>query len=131
MQALKAAGRRVLVVDDNQDAALSLAALLDLQGHATRVAFSGREALERIESFHPDVALLDLGLPEMDGYELAGRLRALPVASRIRLIALTGYGQAEDRQRTHRAGFDDHLVKPVDLAALERTLVGTSSAAKP
>jgi CheY-like chemotaxis protein len=112
----------VLIVDDNQDAANSLAALLACHGHEAQVAFTGKQALEQIESFQPEVALLDLGLPEMDGYELAGRLRALPRLNGIRLVALTGYGQAEDGQRTQAAGFHDHLVKPVALQALERAL---------
>ncbi|MDE2051247.1 MAG: response regulator, partial [Gammaproteobacteria bacterium] len=116
------APKRVLVVDDNADAAESLAMLLSLQGHETRVALSGREALEAMETFRPDVALLDLGLPKPDGYELAARIRAMPQLRGIRLVALTGYGRSEDRQRTEAAGFDDHLVKPVDLAALTRTL---------
>ena len=118
--------RRVLIVDDNQDAANSLAALLGLHGHEVQVALSGRQALERLESFRPEVALLDLGLPEMDGYELAGRLRAMPQLNGIRLVALTGYGQAEDGQRTQAAGFHDHLVKPVALQTLERSLAGIS-----
>lgn len=114
--------KRVLVVDDNADAAQSLAMLLGLQGHETRVALSGREALAAVEAFRPDVALLDLGLPVLDGYQLAARLRAQPQLRGLRLVALTGYGRSEDRQRTRAAGFDDHLVKPVDLAALTRTL---------
>lgn len=114
--------KRVLVVDDNADAAESLAMLLDLQGHTTRVALSGQEALEAVTEFRPDVALLDLGLPKLDGYELAARLRALPQLRGLRLVALTGYGRSEDRQRTRAAGFDDHLVKPVDLATLTRAL---------
>lgn len=124
---IKGLPRRVLIVDDNQDAANSLAALLTIHGHEAQVAFSGREALERLESFRPEVALLDLGLPEMDGYELAGRLRATPQLNGIRLVALTGYGQAEDRQRTHAAGFDAHLVKPVGVPALQRTLAGIAT----
>jgi CheY-like chemotaxis protein len=124
----KAPPRRVLIVDDNQDAANSLALLLDFQGHETEVAYSGREALDRIELYRPEVALLDIGLPEMNGYELAKRLRAMPALADLRLVALTGYGQAEDRQRTEAAGFDDHLVKPVDLPALERALAGSSAA---
>jgi PAS domain S-box-containing protein len=121
---LRSPPRRVLIVDDNVDAADSLAMLLSHAGHETQVAYSGREALERVECFEPQLALLDIGLPEMDGYELASRLRALPRLSRTRLIALTGYGQSEDRKRSQEAGFDDHLVKPVDLAALERALAG-------
>jgi signal transduction histidine kinase len=114
--------KRILVVDDNADAAESLAMLLNLKGHETRVALRGGEALEQAETFKPDVALLDLGLPEMDGYELAARLRAVPGLQAIRLVALTGYGRSEDRQRTQAAGFHGHLVKPVDLAALGRAL---------
>lgn len=117
-----APAKRILVVDDNADAAESLAVLLALQGHETRLALTGAEALEAAWAFGPDVALLDLGLPAMDGYELAARLRAMPQLRGIRLVALTGYGRSEDRQRTRAAGFDDHLVKPVDLAALTRAL---------
>ena len=122
--ALKAAPRRILIVDDNADAAESLALLLGCSGHTTHVALSSEDALERVEAFAPQVALLDIGLPRMDGYELARRLRSMPSLRAVRLIALTGYGQAEDRERALDAGFDDHLVKPVDLLALERTLAG-------
>jgi CheY-like chemotaxis protein len=80
-----------------------------------------------VESFRPDVALLDIGLPEMNGYELAKRLRAISPLNGVRLVALTGYGQAEDHQRTRVVGFDEHLVKPVDLAKLERALAGSSA----
>jgi CheY-like chemotaxis protein len=114
----------VLIVDDNEDAANSLAMLLSIHGHDTQAVYSGKDALSRVRSFKPEVALLDIGLPEMNGYELAQRLRAMPHLEGMRLIALTGYGQAEDRQRAQAAGFDDHLVKPVDLSALSRTLRG-------
>ncbi|HVS76278.1 MAG TPA: ATP-binding protein [Steroidobacteraceae bacterium] len=120
--AMETAPRRILVVDDNADAAQSLAVLLGLQGHETRVALSGREALEALRGFTPEIALLDLGLPDMDGYALAAQLRAAAHLQGIRLVALTGYGRSEDRQRTQAAGFDDHLVKPVDLTALTRVL---------
>jgi signal transduction histidine kinase/CheY-like chemotaxis protein len=120
----EAARRRVLIVDDNADAANSLAMLLALRGHETQVAFSGREALERIDAFRPEVVLLDIGLPEMDGYELADRLRERPALRGVRLVALTGFAQPEDQQRARSAGFDDHLVKPVSLSALERVLAG-------
>jgi signal transduction histidine kinase len=114
--------RRVLIVDDNADAANSLAMLLTLGGHEAQVSYSGQQALERVESFHPEVALLDIGLPGIDGYELARRLRTMPNLRSVRLVALTGYGQLEDRQRAQAAGFDAHLVKPADLSALERVL---------
>ena len=119
----KPSARRVLIVDDNTDAANSLAALLNLKGHETRAVYSGREALECFESFKPDVALIDIGLPEMDGYELVRRLRASAKGMRPRLVALTGYGQTEDRERARAAGFDDHLIKPVGLPELEGALV--------
>jgi signal transduction histidine kinase/DNA-binding response OmpR family regulator len=114
--------KRILVVDDNADAAESLAMLLSLQGHEARVALHGEEALAKARGFKPDVAFLDLGLPDMNGYELAARLRTMPELQAMRLVALTGYGRSEDRHRTQAAGFDEHLVKPVDLAALARAL---------
>jgi signal transduction histidine kinase len=120
----RVAPRRTLVVDDNHDAAESLAMLLSLDGHEVDAVFTPQQALERAETFRPEVMLLDIGLPGMDGYEVARRLRAMSGGQKIRLIALTGYGQQEDRQRALAAGFDDHLVKPVDhgklAAALER-----------
>jgi len=112
--------QRILVVDDNRDAAESLAALLRLDGHQTATAFNGYEALTTAESLRPQVILLDIGLPGMNGYEVARRLRE--VDSRARLVALTGYGQPEDRERAYRAGFHQHLVKPVDPDALARVL---------
>jgi CheY-like chemotaxis protein len=120
--------RRVLIVDDNADAAESLSMLLALQGHELQVACSASEALASVSAFRPEVALLDIGLPEMSGYELAQRLRALPRMSGLRLIALTGYGQLEDQQRALASGFDAHMVKPVDLQALERVLAGDTVA---
>jgi signal transduction histidine kinase len=114
--------RRILVVDDNVDAAASLAQLLRLEGHQTEAVYSAKGALEAVATFGPDVVLLDIGLPDMDGYEVAKRIRA--GGHSVRLVALTGYGQAEDIQRTHSAGFDAHLVKPVDFVALERTVAG-------
>jgi signal transduction histidine kinase/DNA-binding response OmpR family regulator len=116
---------KIMIVDDNTDAADTLASLLQMQGHETHALYSGREALQRVLSLHPDVALLDIGLPEMNGYELARRLRAMPQLKGLRLIALTGYGQGEDRQRGQAAGFDEHLVKPVELDALGRALQST------
>ena len=120
--------RRVLIVDDNTDAADSLALLLKFNGHETHAVYSGKEALASIELFKPDVAVLDIGLPEMNGYDLARQIRKMPQSKGLRLIALTGYGQVEDQQRAHAAGFDGHLVKPVDLSSLERAIGGTSGA---
>jgi CheY-like chemotaxis protein len=119
--------RRVLVVDDNVDGAESLALLLSLDGHDVRMAHDGRSALAAAEEYRPDVVLLDIGLPDgLDGYEVARRLRSeLGLASTL-LLALTGFGQAEDRRRSRDAGFDDHLVKPVDPARLKDLLSGAS-----
>jgi PAS domain S-box-containing protein len=125
-----AAPRRVLVVDDNEDAAETLAALLRIEGHEVQAVYNGRKALERVDNFVPHVVLLDIGLPEMNGYELAQCLRRLPQLSEVHLVALSGYGQAEDRQRSQAAGFDDHLVKPVDPSALRRVLA-TAAATVP
>jgi signal transduction histidine kinase len=111
-----AASRRVLIVDDNEDGALLLDFALSKMGHTTRTAFDGPSALEAAVEFLPDVALLDIGLPAMDGYEVARRLRDLLGERTPALIALTGYGQESDRARSRAAGFDRHLVKPVDLA---------------
>jgi PAS domain S-box-containing protein len=119
--------RRILIVDDNEDAANSLAMILSLEGHEVQSVYTAHEALARVLSFKPNVALLDIGLPEMNGYELARRLRAHPQVEGIRLVALTGYGQAEDREHARGVGFDDHLVKPADLRALQQALVGTTA----
>jgi signal transduction histidine kinase len=116
--------RRVLIVDDNVDAADSLALVLELDGHVTKTGYSAQDALEQAVAFEPDVILLDIGLPEMDGYEVARRVRALGRADDVKLIALTGYGQVEDLRRAQEAGFDDHLVKPVDFEILTRCLAG-------
>lgn len=111
-------------MDDNTDAADSLSMLLALQGHQTRVAYSAKDALVSATEFDPDVGLLDIGLPGMDGYELARQLRAKAQGKALRLVALTGYGQPEDHQRVMSAGFDAHLVKPVVLTAFESVLEG-------
>jgi CheY-like chemotaxis protein len=110
--------RRILVVDDNRDSAESLALLLELSGHDVRTAGDGLEALEVAERFRPDVALLDLGMPRLNGYETARRIRQQPWGRSMVLIAQTGWGQEDDRRRTREAGFDAHLTKPVDTAAL-------------
>ena len=107
------AARRILVADDNHDSAEVLATLLNLHGHDVRVAHDGIEALAVAETFLPDIVLLDLGMPKMDGYETARQTRSRPWGKNVMLIALTGWGQQQDRQRTAEVGFDHHLVKPV------------------
>ena len=116
------AGRRLLVVDDNQDSAESLALLLEIHGHEVRIAFTGPAALETARTFRPEVILLDIGLPGMDGYQVARELRAGQEGHPLVLVALTGYGQDEDRRLSREAGFDHHLVKPVDLQELARVI---------
>ncbi len=111
----------MLIVDDNRDAALLLHDLLQSQGYEVRVAFDGADAVGVARRFRPDIAVLDIGLPVMDGYELAGRLREA-LGTGVRLVALTGYGQQSDQRRAAEAGFDRHLVKPVDPATIGRVL---------
>ena len=111
-------GGRVLVVDDNVDAADTMAALLESCGFTVAVAYAPDEALRRLETFQADIALLDIGLPGMDGYQLARTMHAGPRGAGIRLVALTGYGQASDVARAHANGFDAHMAKPVDVDAL-------------
>jgi signal transduction histidine kinase/ActR/RegA family two-component response regulator len=118
----ESAGRRVLVVDDNDDAATSLSLLLGSLGYETRTAGDGEAALRVAEDFRPDAMLLDIGLPRLNGYDVARALRARPWGKDVTLIAVTGWGQAEDRQRTMAAGFDEHMVKPVDPDVLLRRL---------
>ena len=120
---------RILVVDDNVDAAESIAVLLSLDGHEVRSVHDSQRAIDLALEFRPDVMLLDIGLPGMDGYEVARQLRSRQEISHMRLIAVTGYGQQEDRDRTREAGFDQHLVKPVEPEALNAVL-GTVEAAK-
>jgi CheY-like chemotaxis protein len=111
--------KRILVVDDNEDAASMLASGLSTYGHDVRTAPDGPTALHLAEVWQPHVAVLDLGLPVMDGYELARRLAERGGTAGTRLIAVTGYGQEEDRRRTADAGFAAHLVKPIDIEALQ------------
>jgi len=111
-------GRRILIVDDNRDALDSLAALMEMSGHEVHAATDGELALEVAERCRPHVVLLDLGLPKLDGYEVARRLREKPWGKEAVIIALTGWGQDEDRRRTRESGFDAHMVKPLDLDAL-------------
>jgi signal transduction histidine kinase len=120
-------GRRILLVDDNRDAADSLALLLGLDGHDVRVAYAGQPALELAHQFQPEVAIVDLGLPDVNGYDVARLLRRDAALAHIVLIALTGWGQEEHRRRAFEAGFDHHLAKPVDLAQLAVLIGGTAA----
>lgn len=115
-------GLRVLVVDDNRDAADALQTLLELRGHEARAVYGGEPALEAGAEMRPDVVLLDLGMPGVDGFETARRLRSEDWGRELALIALTGWGQDSDRSKTRDTGFDHHLVKPVDLPSLEALL---------
>jgi CheY-like chemotaxis protein len=115
-------GHRLLVVDDNHDAAISLATLLRLQGHNVQIAYDGPTALKVAVAIHPDLVFLDLGMPGMDGYEVARRVRQTPGLEHVVLAALTGWGQPEDRRRTADAGFDHHLVKPLDQEQVDNLL---------
>jgi signal transduction histidine kinase len=115
--------KRVLIVDDNQDAADSLSMLLQIQGHDVQTAYGAQDALDRAAAFDADVVLLDIGLPMMNGFEVARRLRAS--GNPARLVALSGYGQPQDIRRTRNAGFDAHLVKPVDLEQVDAVLAGS------
>ena len=113
---------RILVVDDNHDSALSQAMMLSIMGHETRTAHDGESAVASAESFLPEVVLLDIGLPKLNGYEVAQRIREQPWGVSMFLIAVTGWGQEEDRQRSTEVGLNVHMVKPVEPAALEKLL---------
>jgi CheY-like chemotaxis protein len=113
-----AASRRVLVVEDNADSADLMRMILELRGHVAMAVYDGQAALELIETFAPDVVLLDIGLPDIDGYELATRLRQRPNALHARLVAVTGWGQGVDHARSREHGFVAHLTKPVDAAVV-------------
>jgi PAS domain S-box-containing protein len=119
-------GRRVLVVDDNVDAAQSLRMALELAGHVAVAVHNGPEAIRTVHKLAPEVVLLDIGMPRMNGYEVAERLRAMPGGSELFLVALTGWGQPEDKRRAADAGFDEHLTKPVDLASVS-VLIGEAA----
>jgi CheY-like chemotaxis protein len=114
--------RRILVVDDNRDAVDSLALMFQLRGHDIEIAHDGLEAVQAAATFRPDVVLLDIGLPRMNGYEAARHIREQPWGKSMVLIALTGWGQEEDKRRALEAGFNHHLTKPVEAAALEDLL---------
>jgi PAS domain S-box-containing protein len=117
--------RRILVADDNEDSANSLALILRMLGHETKTANDGVQALALAETFAPDVALLDIGMPKLNGYETARRIRQMPSGAKMLLIALTGWGQDEDRRRSVDAGFDAHIVKPVNVAEVQQWLAKT------
>jgi CheY-like chemotaxis protein len=119
-------GTRVLIVDDNVDAAEMLAALVVSLGGEARTAFDGHSALERVAEFEPGVVLLDIGMADMDGYETCRRLRATPAGERAYVVAVTGWGQPQDRERALSGGFDAHLTKPPDPRVLEALLAQAS-----
>lgn len=113
---------KILVVDDNHDSALSMSMMLSIMGHETRTAHDGETAVATAEAFLPDVVLLDIGLPKLNGYEVAQRIREKAWGESMYLIAVTGWGQEEDRQRSSEVGLNLHMVKPVEPAALEKLL---------
>ena len=117
---------RILVVEDNRDSAHSLRLWLEFSGHEVAVAYSGHDGVQAAEQYQPDVVLCDIGLPGLNGYGVARKLRDNPTTARARLIAVTAYGQDEDRCRSLEAGFEQHLVKPVDPDALHRVLNGSA-----
>lgn len=125
------AKRRVLVVDDNQDSAASMAMLVRVLGAETRTACDGEQAIVVAAEFRPELVFLDIGLPGIDGYEAARRIRREPWGKAIVLAALTGWGNDDDKQRSLDAGFDHHLLKPLDLATLKRLLSALPPAAAP
>ena len=117
------AARRVLVVDDSTDAADSLAMLLQMTGHETHMAHDGLDAIEAVDKHRPEVVLLDIGLPSLNGYEVCRHVRQRPWGKNITLVALTGWEQEKDRSKSREAGFDGHLVKPVEFPSLHQAIV--------
>ena len=120
-------GKKILVVDDNPDEAELVSGLLELQGHEVRAAHTPGEAIRIAALFQPDVAFLDIGMPIMDGFQLAAALRALPELRDCRFIAITGYDDADDRKQSKRIGFEAHLVKPIAMDTLENVLTATNA----
>jgi CheY-like chemotaxis protein len=114
--------RRIVIADANLDALHALAMVLRMKGHTVTTATDGAEALQKVLAEHPDVALLDIGMPEMDGYEVARRIRGEPWGKHILLVAVTGWGQERDRREAQDAGFDLHLTKPVGFDVLEKLI---------
>ena len=119
---------RILVVEDNRDGADSLRMLLELYGYEATVAYTGPDGVKLADQWQPDVVLCDIGLPGLDGYGVARKLRQNPFTAKARLIAVTGYGAEDDKRRSREVGFDAHLVKPVDPAALQGVLLQEASA---
>ena len=126
LQAVRQAALKILVVDDNRDGADSLSEMLGLIGNDTRIGYDGEQALVLAAEYQPDVILLDIGLPKLNGYEVCRRVGAQAWSQAMVLIAVTGWGQEKDRDLTREAGFDYHLVKPVDPEALMKLLEGLS-----
>ena len=120
--------RRILVVDDNHDSADSLAMILKRIGYSVETAYGGAAAIAAVEHFAPEAVLLDIGMPDMDGYQAASRIRELPRGKATVLIAQTGWGQEEDQRRAAEVGFDAHLTKPVNFKALEAVIHETACA---
>jgi CheY-like chemotaxis protein len=121
--------RQILVVDDNRDSADSLAMLLRLTGHDVRTVHDGTQALDMVKTYRPDFVLLDIGLPVMDGYTIARQIRSDPEVAGTVLVAVTGYGTEEDRRNSHAAGFNYHMVKPVEFSLLQDLLDSSESTA--
>jgi CheY-like chemotaxis protein len=124
------AGRKILVADDDQDSAESLAMLFQMMGHDVRCALSGLEAINLAADFRPDLIVLDIGMPGLDGYEVCRRIRQQPWAHTVVIAALTGWTREEDRDRSHQAGFNHYLVKPVDPQALTDLVARISGSAQ-
>lgn len=115
-------GRRILVVDDNESSAMTLSWAMEMYGYEVRTCYDGVSAVEVAEDFQPEIVLLDIGMPVMDGYEICRKIRNNPVLCSTRIVAQTGWGDAETRRMAREAGFDEHLTKPVDLWALKDML---------
>ena len=131
MNAMDRVGHRVLLVDDSPDSSEPLSLLLQAKGHETRVAIDGATAISVADEFRPDCVLLDLGLPQMDGYEVARRLRQRPYGAEMLLVALTGWAGKDVRSKAAEAGFDYHLVKPVDWDELEKIVQSVTRSTTP
>ena len=125
----KGASHRILIVDDNRDAGKSLGLLLKIAGHVVDFAFDGEEAIAKAELFRPELILLDIGLPKINGYDACREMRTREWGKTIKMVALTGWGQAEDRRKSHEAGFDRHLVKPIEYGELTKILAEIGSPA--